>query len=653
MIKRVKLIGIVFTLVLLTLILSPISLAIDFEGMYCEEDIDCLELASSTGMEVYCNLETGYCAYDDIEGDADTTLADADITTPDTSGIDTTTPETTNTDSLQLLLTSVQNQINFLESTTNNLQLQLNTLNSNLQAINNKLDQMNQVKTEVNSVAVGLAGVQVSLNKTSTELVTLQDDLDKRFSRNKVLVAIFIVLLAIGVGLGVMYYLNRSGGKTVGVNGNLGGESNQQVSPQIANYITKQLTAGKKYYIEAIHREGAEGDNLAVGWQLPNGTMERPIPGIRLSPYSNSNPPAAPVVTITSPTNNSSYPSPSNITINATATSNGGSISKVEFYKGTTKIGEDLTAPYSFTWVNVTSGNYVLKAIATNNTGQTGTSPGVNIAVTTCPTPVITPLGPTKMCSGSVTLQSNTGSGYIYQWKKDGVNITDATNSYYTAFASGDYQVKIIQGSCISWSAPATVKIQSGLRASITPGGSTTFCTGGNVKLFANTCSDYTYQWKKDGLSISGATGATYTATIEGNYQLQVTQAGLNAWSALVTVTVNACRESDGNSNAELNALAAISEITGLSPIFQMQVFPNPNTGLFTILFNMPLTKEEKVKMRIVNLLGQEVYNKEYVTKDNYIKEVVELDKSFPSGIYKLEVMVGNKVENTSVVLSR
>ncbi|HLD73041.1 MAG TPA: hypothetical protein VJA23_05660 [Candidatus Nanoarchaeia archaeon] len=260
MIKRVKLIGIVFTLVLLTLILSPISLAIDFEGMYCEEDIDCLELASSTGMEVYCNLETGYCAYDDIEGDADTTLADADITTPDTSGIDTTTPETTNTDSLQLLLTSVQNQINFLESTTNNLQLQLNTLNSNLQAINNKLDQMNQVKTEVNSVAVGLAGVQVSLNKTSTELVTLQDDLDKRFSRNKVLVAIFIVLLAIGVGLGVMYYLNRSGGKTVGVNGNLGGESNQQVSPQIANYITKQLTAGKKY-------PEIKAQLLKAGWQ--------------------------------------------------------------------------------------------------------------------------------------------------------------------------------------------------------------------------------------------------------------------------------------------------------------------------------------------------------------------------------------------------
>ncbi|MES2732167.1 MAG: Ig-like domain-containing protein [Bacteroidota bacterium] len=49
------------------------------------------------------------------------------------------------------------------------------------------------------------------------------------------------------------------------------------------------LVAGKKYYIEALHKEAAGGDNLAVGWQLPNGTFERPIPGSRLSPFSAAN----------------------------------------------------------------------------------------------------------------------------------------------------------------------------------------------------------------------------------------------------------------------------------------------------------------------------------------------------------------------------
>jgi regulation of enolase protein 1 (concanavalin A-like superfamily) len=42
------------------------------------------------------------------------------------------------------------------------------------------------------------------------------------------------------------------------------------------------LQAGKRYYIEAIMQQGGGGDNLAVGWKLPDGTLERPIPGNRL-----------------------------------------------------------------------------------------------------------------------------------------------------------------------------------------------------------------------------------------------------------------------------------------------------------------------------------------------------------------------------------
>lgn len=55
-------------------------------------------------------------------------------------------------------------------------------------------------------------------------------------------------------------------------------ETNQQSRPI-------SLTAGRKYYIEALQKEGGGGDSLAVGWQWPNKSLERPIPGSRLSPY--------------------------------------------------------------------------------------------------------------------------------------------------------------------------------------------------------------------------------------------------------------------------------------------------------------------------------------------------------------------------------
>jgi hypothetical protein len=46
-----------------------------------------------------------------------------------------------------------------------------------------------------------------------------------------------------------------------------------------------RLEAGRRYYIEALHKEGQGGDNVAVGWRLPDGSLERPIPGVRLAPY--------------------------------------------------------------------------------------------------------------------------------------------------------------------------------------------------------------------------------------------------------------------------------------------------------------------------------------------------------------------------------
>jgi hypothetical protein len=42
------------------------------------------------------------------------------------------------------------------------------------------------------------------------------------------------------------------------------------------------LEEGKLYYIKALMKEGVGGDNLAVGWQLPDGTLERPISGANL-----------------------------------------------------------------------------------------------------------------------------------------------------------------------------------------------------------------------------------------------------------------------------------------------------------------------------------------------------------------------------------
>ena len=50
------------------------------------------------------------------------------------------------------------------------------------------------------------------------------------------------------------------------------------------------LEAGKRYYIEALHKEAGGGDHVSAGWQLPDGKQELPIPGNRLAPAAGPAP---------------------------------------------------------------------------------------------------------------------------------------------------------------------------------------------------------------------------------------------------------------------------------------------------------------------------------------------------------------------------
>ena len=99
----------------------------------------------------------------------------------------------------------------------------------------------------------------------------------------------------------------------------------------------------------------------------------------------NSAPNADPTTSITAPANGASFNAGDNITISASASDSDGSISKVEFFQGATKLGEDLSAPYSFIWNNVGAGSYDLTSVATDNVGATGASSVVSISVATGP----------------------------------------------------------------------------------------------------------------------------------------------------------------------------------------------------------------------------------------------------------------------------
>ena len=70
------------------------------------------------------------------------------------------------------------------------------------------------------------------------------------------------------------------------------------------------------------------------------------------------------------------------LTLSATAADADGSVSKVDFFSGTTLLGTATAAPYQLSWTPAAAGAYTLTAKATDNAGVSTTSAALSLSVT-------------------------------------------------------------------------------------------------------------------------------------------------------------------------------------------------------------------------------------------------------------------------------
>ena len=83
---------------------------------------------------------------------------------------------------------------------------------------------------------------------------------------------------------------------------------------------------------------------------------------------------SAPSVSITSPAAGAPFTAPAAVGIAASAADPDGGVTKVEFFNGTEKLGEDTSAPYTYDWTGVPVGTYSITARATDTAGAQTTS---------------------------------------------------------------------------------------------------------------------------------------------------------------------------------------------------------------------------------------------------------------------------------------
>jgi hypothetical protein len=132
------------------------------------------------------------------------------------------------------------------------------------------------------------------------------------------------------------------------------------------------------------------------------------------------------------------------------------------------------------------------------------------------------------------------GSSYTYSWASNPVGFTSSEQNPTVSPTVSTVYTVTVTSSGNSTSSTVTVSVNPLPKATVTTDGYTTICQGSSLILHANSGTGLTYQWRKDGMTIQGATSSNYTATAAGNYKVLVTNTNnCTDSSAVVTLKVN------------------------------------------------------------------------------------------------------------------
>ena len=298
-----------------------------------------------------------------------------------------------------------------------------------------------------------------------------------------------------------------------------------------------------------------------------NSTTSGAVP---VSVQSPSN--QAPTVSLTSPAAGAQFTAPATVNLTANATDPENKLARVEFLSGTTVVGTDTTAPYSFSWTNVPAGTYSLTAKAYDSEGASATSATVSVTVTassgnkppvvtftspangaTFSAPASIPLAATATDAEGPIARVEFYSGTTLLWTEAFLPYADS----WTNVPAGTYTLTAVaydgQGAKTT-SAPVTVTVNGTNRpptvALTSPANGSTLSAPATLSMTA-TASDPENQLARveflSGTTVLAADTTapfawTWNSVPAGTYTLTAKAydtAGASATSAPVTVTVN------------------------------------------------------------------------------------------------------------------
>lgn len=280
----------------------------------------------------------------------------------------------------------------------------------------------------------------------------------------------------------------------------------------------------------------------------------------------------------------------------------------------------------SYLWSNGSTNASIVVNPSTSNmysvigTNASGCSSNVSslVTVNSLPSIAIFANPGTAICNGSSLNLSAIGSASSYTWSTNSNNtsivVTPTATSTYTLSGSGN--------GCTGLASVLITVNPKPVVAAISLGSGNNVCVGEVTGLAGN--GALTYQWSSPSIFLQGN-----TVNVSPNVTTIYTVTGTDG---------NGCT---GTGTLQLN----VSACTGISNINAKEsgilVYPNPNTGEFTVEINNALNK----LISVVDLTGRVLFT----SNTNDAKINLNITK-FTAGIYYVKVQTANTTEVIKVV---
>lgn len=245
---------------------------------------------------------------------------------------------------------------------------------------------------------------------------------------------------------------------------------------------------------------------------------------------------------------------PSTICAGESITFTANSSQTITSYSWNINQGAEVSVSSSFTTNSLNANDVVYLTVGISAECQTTPTATANTSATLVvkpnPAATITPVGSTEICSTcQQAITASTGAGYAYTWKKDGVTISETTNSF-TTNQPGAYLFEVSLNGCSVTS--STLILEKNEAPVVELGENRTFYLPANARNLEGVVYDpdgiiTSYQWIKisgPNISMVNTTASTLTLNdlIEGTFVFRLTTTdnfGESVWDEIEIVVEN------------------------------------------------------------------------------------------------------------------